>query len=115
MPPALLYCAARREIETIRLTGAPLGSLTNYRYQQQEIVLAADDVLVLLSDGLPERFNPQNEMFGDERLQAVLLAAAECAPQEIITALVNAGEAWAQGRTQEDDVTFVVLKACPAA
>jgi serine phosphatase RsbU (regulator of sigma subunit) len=110
MPPALLYRAARREIETLRLTGAPLGSLTSYQYKQQETVLEAGDVLVLLSDGLPERFNTQDELFGDEQVGAALLAVAERSPQEIIEALSKAGEAWAQGRAQDDDVTLVVLK-----
>ncbi len=31
-------------------------------------------------------------------------------PEEIIAHLKKAGEAWANGRTQQDDVTFVVVK-----
>ncbi len=35
---------------------------------------------------------------------------AEVANQEIIQHFVGVGEAWADGKQQEDDVTFVVLK-----
>ncbi len=31
-------------------------------------------------------------------------------PEEIIEHLKKAGEAWANGRAQQDDVTFVVVK-----
>lgn len=47
----------------------------------------------------------------DQQAWLLALALADRAPQEIIAALINAGETWAQGRAQDDDVTFVVLKA----
>ena len=59
MPPILIYRAAIREIEEIPLYGAPLGGLTNYAYRQAETNLSAGDVILLLSDGLPERFNAE--------------------------------------------------------
>jgi len=36
--------------------------------------------------------------------------ARKASPQAIIDYLVVAGEKWANGRPQEDDVTFVVMK-----
>ena len=35
---------------------------------------------------------------------------AHASPREIIDHFVRAGDAWASGRPQDDDVTFVVLK-----
>ena len=66
MPAALLYRAAEGRVEELLFKSMPLGSITNYVYKQQETTIAAGDVLVLLSDGLPERLNPQGEMLGDE-------------------------------------------------
>jgi serine phosphatase RsbU (regulator of sigma subunit) len=110
MPPVLIYRAASRSVEEIAIRGVPLGSITNYAYKQQEAAISLGDVVVLMSDGLPERFNWRGEMLGYSRGREILKEAAEQSPEEIIARLVGAGEAWADGRPQDDDVTFVVLK-----
>lgn len=110
MPPTLIYRAETGEIEQVPLTGIPLGSLLDYRYRQQQIQLNAGDVVVLMSDGLPERFNDHDEMLDYERTKKLLADVAERSSQEIIQHLIRAGDEWANGRPQDDDVTFVVLK-----
>ena len=64
---------------------------------------------LLLSDGLPERFNAAGEMFVFERGKASLLANARSTPQAIIEALLQTTEEWA-GKAADDDMTFVALK-----
>ncbi len=110
MPPALIYRANTGEIEEIPLTGVPLGSMTGYRYQQQQVLINRGDVVVLMSDGFPERFNPEGEMLDYGRAKDSLGEVASRSSQEIIQHFVGVGEAWADGKQQEDDVTFVVLK-----
>jgi len=113
MPPILIYRAATRAIEEIPLRGAPLGGLTDYAYRQAETLLSTGDVVLLLSDGLPERFNAAGEMFGYDRSKESLLANAHAAPQAIIERLLQTGEDWAAGKAADDDMTFVVLKMRP--
>jgi serine phosphatase RsbU (regulator of sigma subunit) len=110
MPPVLIYHAANRTVEEIAVRGMPLGSVMNYPYKQQEVTISAGDVVVLMSDGLPERFNGRGEMLGYTRGSEILKEVAEQSPEEIINHFVRAAEAWAEGRPQDDDVTFVVLK-----
>jgi sigma-B regulation protein RsbU (phosphoserine phosphatase) len=92
MPPILIYRAATQTIEEIPLHGAPLGGLSSYDYRQAELTLAVNDTVLLLSDGLPERFNAAGEMFGYERMQEVLLAHASAAPQIILERLLRCNE-----------------------
>jgi serine phosphatase RsbU (regulator of sigma subunit) len=110
MPPALIYRAERRVVEEISLRGVPLGSLTAYSYRECSLRLAPGDVVVLMSDGYPERFNGKNEMLGYESAKSVLLEIAILPPQEIIEVFVKIAEKWADGRPQDDDMTFVVMK-----
>lgn len=63
-----------------------------------------------MSDGFPERFNERGEILDYEKAKATLAQIAHQSPSEIIEHFVEVGEAWAEGRAQDDDVTFVVLK-----
>lgn len=38
------------------------------------------------------------------------VSSAALTPREIIERMVDAGEVWADGRPQDDDITFVALK-----
>jgi serine phosphatase RsbU (regulator of sigma subunit) len=110
MPPVLVYRAASGDVEEIALRAIPLGGMTNYQYKQQELAIAPGDVIVLMSDGLPERFNAENEMLDYTATKHALAVAAHRPPQEIIEHFVSVGDEWSNGRPQDDDVTFVVLK-----
>ena len=98
------------EIEEIALKGMPLGSVSEFPYQKQELTLFPGDAVVLMSDGFPERFNERGEILDYEKAKAILIKVAHQSPNEIIEHFVEVGEAWAEGRAQDDDVTFVVLK-----
>jgi serine phosphatase RsbU (regulator of sigma subunit) len=110
MPSVLIYRALTDAVEEIAMRALPLGGMTKYAYQQRQLTLGCGDVVVMLSDGLLERFNPQQEMFEEARAKAALQAYAKSEPATIIEQLVKAGEDWAAGQAQDDDVTLVVLK-----
>src|SRR5262249_3654849 len=110
MPPVLIYRAEQKRVEEVSLAGIPLGSLTAYSYRQRNLNLAPGDVVVLMSDGFPERFNGKNEMLNYESAKSVLSEIPALTPQEIIEVFVKIGDKWADGRPQDDDMTFVVLK-----
>ncbi|MFN7944135.1 MAG: SpoIIE family protein phosphatase [Blastocatellia bacterium] len=110
MPSVLIYRALTDEVEEIAMRALPLGGVTKYQYQQQEVALAENDVVVLLSDGLPERFNPHGAMLEDERIHQALPALGGQSAEEIIAGLVRLGDEWSAGHPQADDITFVVLK-----
>ncbi|MBO0724494.1 MAG: SpoIIE family protein phosphatase [Blastocatellia bacterium] len=110
MPPLLIYRAASGDVEEITLRAIPLGGLTSYQYKQQKLPIAPGDVIVLMSDGLPERFNAENEMLDYPATKRALAAVANHSPREIIEHFVSLGDEWSNGRPQDDDVTFVVLK-----
>ncbi|MBL8208012.1 MAG: serine/threonine-protein phosphatase [Blastocatellia bacterium] len=110
MPSVLIYRALTGEIEEVVMRALPLGGMTKYQYQQRELTLTVNDVVVLMSDGLPERFNPEGEMLEHTRIQQALPALARQPAEEIIAALVRFGEEWSNGRPQDDDITFVVLR-----
>ena len=52
----------------------------------------------------------QSEMLDYERIFKALPALANQSSQDIIAALIRLGDEWSEGRPQDDDITFVVLK-----
>jgi serine phosphatase RsbU (regulator of sigma subunit) len=110
MPSALIYRAATGEVEEIMIRAMPLGSTSNFAYKQHEYSLLAGDCVVVMSDGFPELFNEQNEMFDYARARRTFAEVAGDSPQEIINRFVETGEKWAGNRPADDDVTFVVMK-----
>jgi serine phosphatase RsbU (regulator of sigma subunit) len=63
-----------------------------------------------MSDGLPELFNKDKEMFGYERVMDIYKKSANKNPEEIIEDLKNAGSEWTNDAAPDDDITFVVIK-----
>jgi serine phosphatase RsbU (regulator of sigma subunit) len=110
MPSTLVYRAESKIVEELSIRAMPLGSVTKFPYQQQEISLSSGDCVVILSDGFPEMFNAENEMLGFAEAADVLPDIAANSSQEIISRFVKIGETWAGTRPQDDDVTFVVIK-----
>jgi serine phosphatase RsbU (regulator of sigma subunit) len=110
MPSPLIYRAATGEVENLDLRGMPLGSFLQFPYQQKMISLFDGDTIVLMSDGFLERFNDRMETMEDSRVKEIVKEVGDKSPQEIIDHLSKEGEVWANGRPQDDDVTFVVIQ-----
>ncbi len=112
MPPILIYRAAETRVEEVFIKGIPLGSMSGYVYREEEFGLMPGDVVVLMSDGFPERFNAAGEMLGYEQATQLLIESAAQSPQGIIERFLHVADVWADGHPLDDDVTFVVLEVC---
>lgn len=110
MPPIYIYRAAQKKVEELNLKGMPLGGVDDFFYHEHRTELHRGDCILLLTDGLPELFNPDLEMFDYPTVGKVFSEVADKSPQEIIDHLVDVGETWRRGHPPEDDITFVVLK-----
>ena len=110
MPPCYLYKAATKKIEEIQLSGLPLGGLYGATFDQVERTFEVGDVLVLVSDGLPEAPNLQGEQIGYQAVEDCILANQHLSADGIKNALVELGQTWLAGKQTPDDITLVVVK-----
>jgi hypothetical protein len=86
--------------EEVGLPGAlPLGMVDAAEYTTTRIRMRTGDRLTLYTDGLPEARSAEGELYGFERVQA--LVAAEPDAETVAAAAVEYG--------QEDDVTVVTV------
>ena len=110
MPPLLIHRAATGSIEEVCLEGTPLGSLGDPAYAEREVDLAPGDTVLLMTDGFPELLSMDGEPLGYPRTGELFAAEAGKAPAALLAGLAAAGDAWCDGCTPADDVTFVALR-----
>jgi serine phosphatase RsbU (regulator of sigma subunit) len=110
MPPALLYRKVENRVEELVIKGMPLGAFTDFPYKLHETKLQKGDTLFLLSDGLPELFDKEKNMFGYENVTKEFSKVADRSPEEIIQHMNKTESDWIGNSEPDDDVTFVVIK-----
>jgi len=90
--------------------GIALGVLEEIDLETVEVPLHDHDVLVLYTDGVTEAENEHGELYGEERLEAVLLDVQDRTASGIISSIVEDINAFAGQTPQADDITLLVMK-----
>ena len=110
MPPIFYYDNNANTVEEIIIQGMPLGAMKKYPYKVIDKEIKSGDTILLLTDGLPEQMNNNEEMFDYSRVKNSFHSVINNSPEEIINSLVNEGDNWMNGRAQDDDISFVVIR-----
>ena len=110
MPPALIFRHESKQVEEIKLQAIPLGGPADFTYPKRVTSLSKGDTLLLMSDGFPELFNEQKEILDYSRAKNLFGSIEHSSPVDTITHLVKEANNWRGNATQEDDITFVVVK-----
>lgn len=88
----------------------PLGTIPNIAYDALELTLEPGDLLVFHTDGIVEAHNEQDELFGFERLEALVRDYGHLAPTQFIDRVMQAVRMFAGQTPQHDDITLVVIR-----
>jgi sigma-B regulation protein RsbU (phosphoserine phosphatase) len=107
------HLAGDRVVPVARCGGCVLGARSNSVYETGNLRLSRGESIFLYTDGITEAFNKNDEMFTEERLEAVLRDAAAGRPKAIISAVSDAVRAFADGAEQSDDITAAVIRLQP--
>jgi len=108
--PPLVYRAADGSLERLLPTGIILGARLEREYAARTVAIGPDDVVVLYTDGITEAVDHDLQMFGEERLQALVRNYAGEPAGEILQVILDSVEAFATGEPQFDDMTVMVIK-----
>ena len=112
MPPLYYFNGKTKEIEEVIIQGMPLGAMKRFPYKKVEMDLNSGDILLLMTDGLPEQMNDKEEMFDypQVNLQFKDLVNDEPEPKAIIEKFVKLADNWMGEVAQADDITLVAIK-----
>lgn len=95
------------------LMGEPmlaLGIFDESDYAEFSVDLKEGDIIFIGTDGIWEARNKEDEMFGRERLDKIILSNASRSAAEIQQEIISAVYKFQDGMEQEDDITLVIIK-----
>lgn len=111
--PILLYRAAADTVTMIESHGPPLGFTEQAEFGSENHQLGVGDVILLYTDGVTEACNQDFDMFGEERLVAILRDRHARAPHEILQAVLAELAAFTGRHRYDDDVSLSIVKIVP--
>lgn len=79
-------------------------------FQSRKFHLDEGDLLIVYSDGLTDAENPQEEMFGEERLLEIIQREAPAGSRAVEQAILKGIANFTQSMPQTDDITLVVVE-----
>jgi len=91
-------------------TGIPIGMLGESSYTQHQLDMNPGDMLFVFSDGVTDAASASGDMYGEERMQALVAANMSRSPAEVVQILEAELLAFIGSTPQFDDMTILVLK-----
>ena len=93
-----------------RRSGLPLGLTDNRPYSTYSIDCSLGDKIVLYTDGVTEAMSVDGDLYGEDRLEAVVSENHDKHPEELIMAIRHDVASFAQDAEQSDDITILALE-----
>ena len=90
--------------------GFVLAGMEGMKYSSGTITLDTGDKIFQYTDGVTEAVNPQNELFGAQRLCSVLNQSSQKTPCEMIRDVKAGIDAFVGSADQFDDITMLCLE-----
>ena len=107
-PPYLITPAGIKSVELTK--GTVLGGIEHFNYRSLKMTMAPGDILYLYTDGVTEAFNRNGELYGDERLEALLNANLRSDHTQIVKTVLSEVAAFATGIPPSDDITMMAIR-----
>ncbi len=108
-PQPIVYRPSEARIMTLSNEGVPpLGWDPYDRVPETQFCLSPKDRVLLYTDGITERFDREDNEYGEERLASHLAGSGDVQPQAIIRSIADDLERFADGRPADDDQLMVL-------
>ncbi len=104
------YLLRGSQIIEMRSPGRAVGLHSEIKCETVELDIAPDDRFLLFTDGLTEQFRSSGELYGEQRLQAVVRGAASGTIGEIISAITKDIIGFIGRSEVNDDMTIIGIE-----
>ena len=110
MPPIYHFENKNKKVDEIQISNLPLGGLIGEDFTVLNKKFSKGDVLVMISDGLPEAPNKDGELLDYDAVKECVEKNSLKSAEEIKNELVKLSDNWMDGIHNPDDITIVVCK-----
>jgi sigma-B regulation protein RsbU (phosphoserine phosphatase) len=90
--------------------GLEKGDIFDSSLEEIEIELKSDHNFIFYSDGVTETMNEQNELFGMERFEEMLIKNSHKDSDDILNNTIETLKQFRSKAHQNDDITLVIAK-----
>jgi serine phosphatase RsbU (regulator of sigma subunit) len=97
-------------LDRLGATGLPVGLLSGRGYAEREVQLGAGDLIYFYTDGCVETENEAGDMFGAEKLEAVLVASHVQSPNDVLQNVERGLKAFRGKAEPFDDATMMAVR-----
>jgi sigma-B regulation protein RsbU (phosphoserine phosphatase) len=104
-----LFCRAGESV-VVRAEGFPLGLFPNVTYEEFSVAAQPGDVIIFVSDGILDAEDDKEDMYGEERLSALLCSIRDLSAQQIADSILADVGSFQGTHDRFDDETIIVLK-----
>ena len=111
-PPFVIR--ADGSVETLAPTGMPVGIIEESPYKTGEVTLGPGDLVTLYSDGIPETQRPDDEEYGEDNFEKLLVAERDKDLEGLFDKLQGELKEFRGEAEIGDDVTMLILRRNPA-
>ena len=87
----------------------PVGLMPGVQFRQHIIRVAPGDQIVCVSDGIVEAQTTEDELWGEDRLEAILLENLNAPAKQLAQRVLAAADQFAGHTEQFDDMTIIAL------
>lgn len=107
-PPLICRSGSRPGYLKAR-SGLVLAGMKGIRYRKNELRLAPGDRIYLYTDGVTEATDPENRLYGEQRLLELVDRLEMASPQDLCRLVKEDIDRFAKGAPQFDDITMLSL------
>ena len=109
-PPVVHIPGKSADFLPVKNVNAPLGIMDSLSFKGETVADVRRWQILFYTDGLNEAENPDFELFGNDRLLAIMDKLGNCSSADTIKQLQEAVEKHRAGAAPSDDLTLLCLK-----
>lgn len=105
--PILYYDSNLKTFRELLIKQIPLAAQTQYEFETERVSFKKGDCFILLTDGIIETVNKQNQEYGLERFKDLLLQQMQFDLKKVFDLMIKALK---QYGTPRDDVSMLIIR-----
>ncbi|MCH7772631.1 MAG: SpoIIE family protein phosphatase [Bacteroidetes bacterium] len=102
--------SADGNVKELKTGGLILGCLPGSEYEEENVSINRNDIIVIFSDGISEAMNENEEEYGEERLKEFISNHLDESPDKIIENILSDVRMFVGKAPQWDDMTLLIIK-----